>query len=95
MKIFFDNVKVGIMGDKAEKPAVFHDWQELTWPGISDSTITGMDPDPDGDGMSNLRICNNFCGVLFSPPHYKACSPAISVAPTAFIPRSRPDFHKS
>ena len=35
-------------------PAVFADWQELTWPGNSDPTIIGSSEDPDHDTLNNL-----------------------------------------
>ncbi len=34
--------------------AVFADWQESNWPGITDSAIIGPMGDPDGDGIANL-----------------------------------------
>lgn len=35
-------------------PAVFADWQQLTWPGQSNPAIIGPDADPDADGLDNL-----------------------------------------
>ena len=35
-------------------PAIFADWQQLTWPGETNTNITAPDKDPDGDGVSNL-----------------------------------------
>ncbi|MCU0795796.1 MAG: DNRLRE domain-containing protein [Akkermansiaceae bacterium] len=38
----------------SNNPAVFADWQQLTWPGQSNPAIIGPDADPDGDGLDNL-----------------------------------------
>jgi fibronectin-binding autotransporter adhesin len=38
----------------SNNPAVFADWQQLTWPGQSNPAIIGPDADPDADGLSNL-----------------------------------------
>ena len=38
----------------SHNPAIFADWQALTWPDQSDSAIIGPDADPDGDGLSNF-----------------------------------------
>ncbi len=38
----------------SNNPAVFADWQQLTWPGQSNPAIIGPDADPDGDGLTNL-----------------------------------------
>ena len=35
-------------------PARFADWQDLTWPGITDPGIIGPAADPDSDGVPNL-----------------------------------------
>jgi len=35
-------------------PAIFADWQSITWPGVSDPGIIGPDMDPDHDGNSNF-----------------------------------------
>jgi autotransporter-associated beta strand protein len=35
-------------------PAVFTDWQQLTWPGETNTNIIGPDADPDGDGLTNI-----------------------------------------
>ena len=35
-------------------PAIFTAWQQLTWPGETNTLITGPDQDPDGDGITNL-----------------------------------------
>ena len=35
-------------------PAHFADWQQLIWPGVSDTNITGSAKDPDHDGVANL-----------------------------------------
>ncbi len=51
---FYDNVKVEVIGGTPLEPSVFADWQQLTWPGITDPETTGPDRDPDGDGLNNL-----------------------------------------
>jgi hypothetical protein len=38
----------------APDPAIFTDWQQLTWPGVSDPEIIAPDTDPDHDGLVNL-----------------------------------------
>ena len=38
----------------APNPAIFADWQAITWPGITDPGTIGPDVDPDSDGLSNL-----------------------------------------
>ena len=38
----------------AANPAIFTDWQTLTWPGITDPEIIAPDQDPDHDNISNL-----------------------------------------
>lgn len=35
-------------------PAVFSDWQQITWPGSSDADTIGSGADPDRDALSNL-----------------------------------------
>jgi PKD repeat protein len=35
-------------------PAVFDEWQQLTWPGETNPNITGPDADPDSDSLTNL-----------------------------------------
>ena len=35
-------------------PAIFADWQQLTWPGETNTNIIGPDKDPDGDGLTNF-----------------------------------------
>ena len=35
-------------------PAWFGDWQDLTWPGVTNETTVGLLADPDLDGLSNL-----------------------------------------
>jgi beta-glucanase (GH16 family)/regulation of enolase protein 1 (concanavalin A-like superfamily) len=37
----------------ALNPAIFADWQAITWPGVSDPEIIGPDKDPDSDGIAN------------------------------------------
>jgi hypothetical protein len=37
-----------------ESPAVFADWQKLTWPGITDPLVIGPGADPDADGLPNV-----------------------------------------
>lgn len=38
----------------APNPGVFIDWQQIHWPGVIDSTVTGPQADPDHDGLANL-----------------------------------------
>ena len=38
----------------APNPGVFVDWQQIHWPGVSDSAVTGPQADPDQDGLANL-----------------------------------------
>lgn len=52
MPAFYDNIKVELIGGLS--PAIFEDWQEITWPGISDPLVIGPDADPDHDGNSNF-----------------------------------------
>ena len=40
--------------DVIPNAAIFNDWQQLTWPGETNTNITAPDEDPDGDGLSNL-----------------------------------------
>jgi regulation of enolase protein 1 (concanavalin A-like superfamily) len=35
-------------------PADFSDWQQLTWPGVTNPQIIGPAADPDADGLNNL-----------------------------------------
>ena len=42
------------VSDPPLNPGLFPDWQELTWPGISNPAITGAGEDPDHDGLNNL-----------------------------------------
>jgi hypothetical protein len=52
MPAAYDNISVELIGGRT--PAVFADWQELTWPGITDANTIGPDADPDGDGHGNF-----------------------------------------
>ncbi|TAE77929.1 MAG: hypothetical protein EAZ65_04095 [Verrucomicrobia bacterium] len=52
MPATYDNLQVELIGGL--NPAFFADWQELTWPGVGDSNIIGLDADPDGDGRGNF-----------------------------------------
>jgi hypothetical protein len=52
MPAYFDNIKVELIG--AINPAIFADWQELSWPGNSNPATIGPDADPDGDGHTNF-----------------------------------------
>jgi hypothetical protein len=52
MPATYDNLTVELIGGL--DPAVFADWQELTWPGVSDPATIGPEADPDGDGRGNL-----------------------------------------
>ena len=38
----------------AANPAIFADWQSITWPNTTDPETIGPDMDPDQDGLSNL-----------------------------------------
>ena len=38
----------------SNNPAVFADWQQLTWPGQSNPALIGPEADPDFDGLTNL-----------------------------------------
>jgi PKD repeat protein len=38
----------------ANPTAVFADWQESNWPGVTDLAIIGPTADPDSDGIANL-----------------------------------------
>ena len=42
------------VSDPPLDPGLFPDWQELTWPGVSDPSILGAGQDPDHDGLNNL-----------------------------------------
>jgi beta-glucanase (GH16 family) len=35
-------------------PAIFAQWQQITWPGLNNPAVTAPDEDPDHDGLSNL-----------------------------------------
>lgn len=35
-------------------PAIFAQWQQITWPGLDNPSVTAPDQDPDQDGLSNL-----------------------------------------
>lgn len=51
----YDNVRVETFSEISGPIAsTFSEWTELIWPGVTNPTITGMDKDPDGDGMNNL-----------------------------------------
>lgn len=52
MPATYDNIELELIGGK--NPAVFSDWQELTWPGVTDTQIIGHSADPDVDGNSNF-----------------------------------------
>jgi hypothetical protein len=54
MPATYDNITLELIGDILPDPAVFHDWQHIIWPGISDLAISGPDRDPDHDGTANL-----------------------------------------
>jgi PKD repeat protein len=45
---------LAVTATASNNPAVFADWQQLTWPGQSNPAIIGPDADPDGDGLTNL-----------------------------------------
>jgi hypothetical protein len=38
----------------SNNPAIFTDWQQLTWPGETNPSIIGSTADPDHDGLNNL-----------------------------------------
>ncbi len=46
----FAEMTVAVAGN----PAIFADWQGLTWPGVSDVNIIGPLADADNDGVNNL-----------------------------------------
>jgi hypothetical protein len=52
MPATYDNIELELIGGL--NPAIFADWQELTWPGITDANTIGPDADPDGDGRGNF-----------------------------------------
>jgi hypothetical protein len=52
MPAYYDNLKLELTGGTT--PAVFADWQSLSWPGQSDPATIGPNADPDGDGLDNL-----------------------------------------
>jgi hypothetical protein len=52
MPAYFDNIILEVIG--GTNPAYFTDWQDLTWPGVTDGSIIGLDVDPDSDGLTNL-----------------------------------------
>jgi hypothetical protein len=52
MPATYDNLQVELIGGL--NPAVFADWQALTWPGVGDTNIIGPNADPDGDGRGNF-----------------------------------------
>jgi hypothetical protein len=52
MPATYDNLSVELVG--GPDPAVFADWQALTWPGVGDPATIGPDADPDGDGRGNF-----------------------------------------
>lgn len=35
-------------------PAIFAQWQQITWPGLNNPSLSAPDQDPDQDGLSNL-----------------------------------------
>jgi hypothetical protein len=53
MPVYYDNIKVELIGGTTPDPAIFADWQEITWPGNTDANIIGPAADPDGDGIIN------------------------------------------
>jgi hypothetical protein len=53
MPALYDNIEVKLVGPL--DPAVFADWQEVTWPGETDPQVMGPDADADGDGFDNFR----------------------------------------
>jgi hypothetical protein len=52
MPAYFDNLTLEVIG--GTQPAWFSDWQDLTWPGVTDETIIGPSADPDFDDLPNL-----------------------------------------
>ena len=52
MPATYDNIELELIGGK--DPALFADWQALTWPGVGDPNLIGPDADPDGDGRGNF-----------------------------------------
>ena len=54
MPVYYDNIKLELIGNTAAPdPAIFADWQEITWPGNTDANTIGPAADPDGDGIIN------------------------------------------
>jgi autotransporter-associated beta strand protein len=45
---------LAVTATASNNPAIFADWQELTWPGESNSATISPDADPDSDGLTNL-----------------------------------------
>ena len=54
MPATYDNLKVELVGGPQTDTAIFADWQQVTWPGITDPNTIGPDADPDADGITNL-----------------------------------------
>ena len=52
----------------APNPAIFADWQALTWPGVSAPDIIGPDMDPDQDGLSNFLEWALYLNATASSP---------------------------
>ncbi|MGD9420460.1 MAG: hypothetical protein Q7R22_016100 [Verrucomicrobiota bacterium JB025] len=48
-----DTISVEVEADPSD-PAVYSNWQQLTWPGEATPSIIGPAADPDHDGLSNL-----------------------------------------
>ena len=62
-------------------PAVFTDWQQLQWPGVTDPATIGAQADPDQDGLANLAEF-----ALGLPPLASSQPPlSISVAPPSLV----------
>jgi hypothetical protein len=54
MPASYDNIMVELIGGPQTDSSIFANWQQATWPGITDPATTGPDADPDGDGIRNL-----------------------------------------
>lgn len=52
MPVYYDNLTLEVIG--GTNPAYVADWQDLSWPGVTDPAIIGPNADPDSDSLTNL-----------------------------------------